>query len=154
MGNLFENFYPNQRVQIYFAEKGTDNFLVMVDIMSGFFQIQYKIKTKSSEQAILKVREWSSFWGIPFEIVTDSGPGFRNTFAEEAGKLGITVRHNSAYNSASQAAVECCVGQLKILLKKCGQLTQLQIHERVYCISCREQVNGMGSPTACFLEEV
>ena len=52
MGSLFENFYPNQREQIDFAEKGTDNFLVMVDVMSGFFQI-YKVKIKSYEQAIL-----------------------------------------------------------------------------------------------------
>ena len=72
----------------------------MCNVMSGFFQI-YKVKNKSAEQAILKIREWSSFWGRPFEILADSGPGFRNTFEEEASKLGITVRHNSGYNSSS-----------------------------------------------------
>ena len=61
IGSFFKNFYPNQHVQIDFAERGADNFLVMCDIMSGFFQI-YKVKNKSAEQAILKVREWSSFW--------------------------------------------------------------------------------------------
>ena len=47
MENLFNNFFPNQRIQIYFCEKGADNYLVMVDVMSGFFQV-YKVKNKSA----------------------------------------------------------------------------------------------------------
>ena len=76
MTSLFENFFPNQRVQIDCAEKGMDNYLVMCDVMSGFFQV-YCVPKKSAEQAILKVREWSSFWRKPFEILADGGPGFR-----------------------------------------------------------------------------
>ena len=140
----------NQCVQIDFAKRGADNYLIMCDVMSGFFQI-YKVKNKSAEQAILKIREWSSFWGRPFEILADSGPGFRNTFKEEASKLDITVRYSIGYNSSSQFNVERCVGQLKTMLKKCGPLSQLQIHELVYCINCREQGSGMGSPIAKFL---
>ena len=73
MTSWFENFFPNQRVQIDFAEKGSENYLVMCDVMSGFFQV-YRVANKSAEQAILKVREWSSFWGRPFEIIADGGP--------------------------------------------------------------------------------
>ena len=73
MTSLFENFFPNQRVQIDFAEKGTENYLVMCDVMSGFFQV-YSVPNKSAEQAILKDREWSSFWGKPFEILVDGVP--------------------------------------------------------------------------------
>ena len=43
------------------------------------------------------------------------------------------------------------MGQLKTMLKKCGPLSQLQIHKLVYCINCREQGSGMGSPIARFL---
>ena len=150
MSNLFNNFYPNQRIQIDFCEKGRDDYLVMCDVMSGFFQV-YRVKNKSASEAILKVREWSSSWGKPFEILADSGPGFRQTFEEECQKLGITVRHSSGYNSSSQSHVERCVGQLKSLLKKCGPLNQLQIHEMVYCNNCREQNSGMGSAIARFL---
>ena len=60
----------------------------MCDVMSGFFQI-YKVKNKSADHAILKVREWSAFWGKPFEILADSGPGFWDTFEEEASRLVI-----------------------------------------------------------------
>ena len=122
----------------------------MADVMSGFFQV-YKVKNKSASEAILKVREWSSLWGKPFEIFSDSGPGFRQTFEEEALKLGISVKHSSGYNSSSQSQVERSIGQLKSLLKKCGNLNQLQIHEMTYTINCREQNNGMGSPIARFL---
>ena len=118
--------------------------------MSGFFQI-YKVRNKSAMEAFLKVSEWSACWGKPFEILADSGPGFRNTFKEEAAKLGITVKQSSGYNSSSQSTVECCVGQLKTMLKKCRPLSQLQIHELTYCINCREQGSGMGSPIARFL---
>ena len=45
MTSLFENFFPNQRVQIDFAEKGTENYLVMCDVMSGFFQV-YRVANK------------------------------------------------------------------------------------------------------------
>ena len=68
MENLFNNFYPNQRIQRDFCEKGADNYLVMVDVMSGFFQV-YKVKNKSAQEAILRVREWSASWGKPFEIL-------------------------------------------------------------------------------------
>ena len=150
MTSLFENFFPNQRVQIDFAEKGNDNYLVMCDVMSGFFQV-YRVANKSAEQAILKVREWSSFWCRPFQLVADGGPGFRTTFEEEAAKLGIQVKHSSGYNSSSQSSVERAVGQLKTILKKCGNLNQLQMHEMIYTINCREQNCGMGSPIARFL---
>ena len=43
MSNLFNNFYPNQRVQIDFCEKGLDSYLVICDVMSGFFQV-YRVK--------------------------------------------------------------------------------------------------------------
>ena len=85
------------------------------------------------------------------EVVADSGPSFRNNFKEEANKLGIKVKHSSAYNSSSQAAVEQRVGQQKSVLKKCGPLNQLQIHKMIFCINCREQKGGAGSPIARFL---
>ena len=62
-----------------------DNYLVMCDVMSSFFQV-YRVPNKSAKQAILKVREWSSFWGKPFEILADGKPGFRNTYEEETAK--------------------------------------------------------------------
>ena len=39
MRDLFDNFSPNARVQMDFAKRDGENFLVIVDQMSGFLQI-------------------------------------------------------------------------------------------------------------------
>ena len=41
-GNLFNNFMPGQLVEADFLQKGTEDFLVMVDTLSGFLQC-YKV---------------------------------------------------------------------------------------------------------------
>ena len=145
MGSLFKNFYPNQREQIDFAEKGTDNFLVMVDVMSGFFQI-YKVKIKSYEQAILHPSGEDRL-RLSQTVHQGSGTPFLRRLPSLASQSDTAVRTTAP---ASQMWRHC-VGQLKTLLKKCGYLSQLQIHELVYCINCREQNSGMGSAIARFL---
>ena len=36
ISSVFQNFFPNVRVQIDYAERGNDNFIVICDQMSGF----------------------------------------------------------------------------------------------------------------------
>ena len=45
--------------QIDYAEREIDSFLVFCCQMSGFMQI-YKTRNKSTEQALLKLREWGA----------------------------------------------------------------------------------------------
>ena len=71
MSSLFENFSPNIRVQIDYAEKGNENFLVICYQMSGFGQV-YKTRNKSTEQALLKLREWGANFGFPLVLLADS----------------------------------------------------------------------------------
>ena len=99
-----DNFFPNNCVQMDFAEHGGD-YIIMCDQMSGFLQI-FKCRNKSSSEAILKLREWERTWGMPTLCVQDNGPGFLKTFAVEAGKLRVRVEHSSANNPSSQASVE------------------------------------------------
>ena len=68
--DLFENFFPGNRVQIDYCEKGNEDILVMVVQLSGFMQC-YRCRNKSTEEALLKVREWSSSYGFPMTIVCD-----------------------------------------------------------------------------------
>ena len=94
--------------------------------MSGFMQV-YKTNNKSTEQALLKLKEWSANFGFPMTIVADSGPVFRNNFEEECAKMSMRVEHSSAYNPSSQSGVERSVGSLKHLLKRSANMNKLQL---------------------------
>ena len=105
MSNLFENFFPGSRVQIDFCQKGNEDYLVMVCQMSGFMQV-YSYRNKSTEEAWIKLREWSSSFGFPMTLVAGSGLSFSNRFVEDCLKLAVRVEHSSAYNSSSQSIVQ------------------------------------------------
>ena len=123
MSSLFENFFPDSRVQIDFAQRGNEDFLGLCCQMNGFMLV-YKCRNKSTEEALLKLREWSANFGFPMTLVADSGPSFRNRFDEECVKLGVNVEHSSAYNPSSQSAVERSIGNLKHLLKRTSHMNQ------------------------------
>ena len=55
--NIFANFYPNQLLEVDFAQKGCRDYIVMVCARTGFLKA-YPVKNKGSEEAILKIREW------------------------------------------------------------------------------------------------
>ena len=150
MENVFNNFYPNEEVQIDFAQKGNNDFLMMADTLTGFIQA-FPVKNKSSAEAVTKVREWSSVFGRPYRIKCDSGPGFRETFQQEMKALGICVKHSSGYNPSSNGLVERSVRSLKEVLNKCGNVNALQLKELMFCVNAREQEGGKGSALSRFL---
>ena len=124
----------------------------MVDQLSGFMQV-YRCKNKSTEEALLKVREWSSSFGyFPMTLVCDSGPSFCSRYSKECLRLGVRVEHSSAYNPSSQSAVERSVQSLKHLLKRSARMNQLLISECVFAINSRVQPEGCGSHIARFFQ--
>ena len=91
--------------------------MVVVDILTGFMQV-YETKDKTSMTAVNVLREWSASFGRPYRVRCDNGPGYRQTFIEEMGKLGVKVIHSSAYNPTSNSHAERGVRTLKDILKK------------------------------------
>ena len=71
-------------------------------------------------------------------MTVDSGPAFRERFCEELWKLGVKVRHSSAYSPQSNSHAERFVRTVKSILKKCGRVSQLELDE--YIIACNAQV--------------
>ena len=61
-----------EEVQIDFAQKGNNDYLMMADALTGFIQA-FPVKNKSTAEAVTKVREWSSVFGRPYRIKCDSG---------------------------------------------------------------------------------
>ena len=147
MRTHLENLFPGNRVQINFCQKGNDYYLVLCCQMSGFMQV-YRCRNKSTEEALLKLKEWSSNFGFPMTLVTYSGISFRNRFEEEYLKLGVKVERSSACNSSSQSAVERSIANLKNLLKRTSHMNQLQLSECVFALNSRIQPDGCGSPIA------
>ena len=43
---------------------------------------------------------------MPYEVKSDNGAAFRQTWEEETDKLGVRVLHSRAYNSQSMGLVE------------------------------------------------
>ena len=101
--NIFANFYPNELLEVDFAQKGCRDNIVIVCALTRFLKA-YPVKNKGSEEAILRIREWGTCFGLPYQIKCDFGPGFRETF--ERKMQGVSVIHSSAYNSQSNGLVE------------------------------------------------
>ena len=150
LADAFAHFFPGEEVNVDFAERGSRNFMVVVDILTGFMQV-YETKDKTSMTAVKVLREWSASFGRPYRVRCDSGPGYRQTFIEEMGKLGVQVIHSSAYNPSSNSHAERAVRTLKDILKKHENISSLQLKEILFCSNTRLQVNGAGSPLARFL---
>ena len=109
MRDAFENFFPGEELNVDFAEKGTQNYMIVVDILTGYLQV-YEIRNKTSEAAVNVLREWSASFGRPYRVRCDNGPGYRQTFVEEMRKLGVKVIISSAYNPTSET------GQTRFLM--------------------------------------
>ena len=148
--NIFKNFTPGQQVEMDYAEKGNQNYLLMVCSLTGFIQC-YKTTNKSTTEAIKGLRTWAAQFGLPYTAKSDSGPSFRLTWKEELGKLRERVIHSSAYNPSSMGLVERSVRTLKEILAKHGNnLSQLQLSELVFAINSRNQMD-QGSAVTRFL---
>ena len=117
--------------------------------MSGFMQM-YHCRNKSTEEALLKLREWSSSRSFPMVLLADSGKSFRSKFEDEALKMGVRVEHSSAYNPSSMSQVERSIQSLKHLLKRSSHMTQLQISKCIFAINSRVQPEGCGSAISRF----
>ena len=83
--DLFSHFHPGQRLQVDYCEKGSQNYLMIVDYVSGYMQA-YKTNRKSTEEAVKCVRSWGSKWGLPYEIKSDNGPAFSKEWENELKK--------------------------------------------------------------------
>ena len=137
-------------LEMDFLEYGGDDFLSIVDVLTGFITC-FKTRNKSSQEAIRCVRECTSRWGRPFSCKADYGPGFRKTCKEGLQGMGIQLVHSSSYNPRSMGLAERSVRSIKNLLKKNSRLSQLELDEMVFTINTNQQGANQGSSLERFL---
>ena len=71
-------------VQIDFAQKCSQDYLVIACSLTGFIQA-FETRDKSSAQAVLKIRQWGTTWGLPYMVKC----GFNAAFSEKVAELGV-----------------------------------------------------------------
>ena len=98
--DVFLNYFPGQMVEMDYLEYHGDDYLSIVDVLTGFITC-FKTKKKALLEAIRCVRGWTARWGRPFSAKAYYGPGFCKTCKEGLRELGIKLIHSSSYNPRS-----------------------------------------------------
>ena len=62
--NLFENYYPNSFLQADFLEFSGQDYMTMVDTLTGYGRV-FITKNKTTEEALKVVRGWTALYGRP-----------------------------------------------------------------------------------------
>ena len=109
---------PMDRLRTDLFHLGGKNYLVVVDLFSGFKWCS-KLKLLDSSKVIAKMEHWfSQGCGLPRVIRSDSGPQFRSQYNNWLEAVGVIREMSSAYNPRSNGLAEKGVQDLKKILKK------------------------------------
>ena len=95
--DVFLNYFPGQMVEMDYLEYHCDDYLSIVDVLTGFITC-FKTRNKSSQEAIRCVREWTARRGRRISTKADYGSGFRKSCKEVLKEMGIKLIHSSSYN--------------------------------------------------------
>ena len=148
--DLFENFFPNSFLQADFMEFGGQDYMTMVDTLTGYGRV-FITKGKTTEEALKVVRQWTALYGRCLEIRLDSGPAFRSSFTAGLKGMGIKLNHSSAYSPQSNSHAERFVRSSKNILQKNQKLNQLQSDEMMLSVNSQVQPEGQCSAVDRFL---
>ena len=109
---------PWSKIGADLFELGHQNFLIIVDYWSSYFEVQELHRTTSSS-VINAFKVQFARHGIPDTLVTDNGTQFTSAeFQAFATKWGIIHRTSSPHYPQSNGKAENAVKTCKALLKK------------------------------------
>jgi len=109
---------PWQRIHIDYAQKGKDNFLVVIDSHTKWIEVVV-MRSTTSEATIDALRSIFSRFGLPEEVVSDNGPQLASEeFAVFMSKNGIKHTLVPPYHPSSNGAAERAVQVVKRGLAK------------------------------------
>ena len=102
-----------ERVHLDFAEKGGQQFLLVVDGHSKWLEVFLMMDVKTA-RTVEALRSLFARFGVPEVVVTDNGPTFTSSeFSDFLKKNGVKHKRTPPYHSASNGQVERCVRTLK-----------------------------------------
>ena len=112
---------PWQYVASDLFEYAGNDYLVVVDYHSDFFEVD-RLNKKTSSEVIFKMKAHFARHGIPEQLVTDNGPQFDSKeFAKFVETWGIEHVPSSPQYPQSNGKAENAVKQAKTLMKKAAE---------------------------------
>ena len=111
---------PWQRVGTdIFTQSGID-YLVCVDYLSGYFEID-RLPSKSSKDVVYALRQQFARHGIPDVVISDNSPFGSEEFSEFARKWEFVHKTSSPNYAQSNGRAENAVKTAKRLMKKAAE---------------------------------
>lgn len=99
----------------------TQNYLIMVDYYSQYFEIS-PVNTYNSQTVVTQCKSMFSRHGIPCQIISDGGPPFNSQhFKEFCQSWDIDHVMSSPYYPKSNGLVERTIQTIKNILRKCKE---------------------------------
>ena len=109
---------PWSRVSADIFQLAGNNYLVMVDHYSDFFELD-SLRNTTASTVIRAMKRNFARHGIPDECITDNGPQFdSHEYSGFAREYGFTVIKSSPYYSRANGKAESAVKIAKNILKK------------------------------------
>ena len=109
---------PRSKVGAYLFELGQQNFLILVDYWSSYFEVQ-ELKRITSTTVITACKVQFARHGIPDVLITDNGTQFSSSeFAKLAEAWKLEHKTSSPHHPQSNGKAENAVKICKNLLKK------------------------------------
>ena len=120
-----EPLIPHVRGEIPYQKVGLDlfsingrNYLISVDYLSSFFEIDY-LQSTTASSIIMKLKSHIARYGIPQVIISDNAQFASREFDNFCKNYGVTHKTSSPGHSRANGKAEAAVKAAKTLLKKC-----------------------------------
>ena len=145
------NLHPGHTVHVDFCEYRGKDYIVIVDRVTGYIMAE-QTPNQGTDSAINVIQNWSTLFGYPIRVISDSGGAFRKTFVKKLKEFNVGHKHSSAYHPQSNSLAERAVGSLKNSLKKSPQgMSKLFLKEIVFEINSTVSQEMTGSANDRFL---
>ena len=112
---------PWERVGIDFFDIKEHSYIVIVDYLSTYIEVEHMNST-TSQQTIKTLKKTFSRWGIPKELVSDNGPQLTSQeFKDFLKSWGIAHKPSDPLYPKGNGKAEAAVKVIKDMLQKCHE---------------------------------
>ena len=109
--------HPSQRVHLDHGFYEGVCFLMILDALSGFWEVRV-VDSLSSSESWGHLQDWSSRWDLPETVVTDNAGSFQGEFKEGLMERGVEVLTPPPFHPQGNGTAEGAVKLLKAMVRR------------------------------------